>query len=144
MLPCSSPHSRWVQVKGKTKRAQRALDKRAPKTVENPKVAMFIKGHKTSQVVTDVLNDLMSIKKPEALRYFKKKSNGEKGPFESVTSIEFFSQKADASLFCYGSHSKKRPDNLIFGNASLFLFSYFLDSFSVVFKTVKKIPVNFP
>jgi len=60
-------------------------------------------------------NDLMSIKKPEVHRYFKKKSNGEKGPFESVASIEFFSQKADASLFVYGSHSKKRPDNLVFG-----------------------------
>jgi len=99
----------------KSKRAQRYLEKRAAKVVENPKVGMFIKGSKTSEIVTDVLNDLMSIKKPEALRYFKKKSNGGKGPFESTASFEFFSQKADASLFMFGSHSKKRPHNLVIG-----------------------------
>jgi len=62
-----------------------------------------------------VLNDFISIKKPEALRYFKKKSNGDQGPFESATSVEFFSQKSDASLFVFGSHSKKRPHNLVLG-----------------------------
>jgi len=76
---------------------------------------MFIKGHKTSQVVSDVLNDLYALKKPESLKYNKKKSNSLHGPFEDVSSIEFFSTKSDASLFAYGSHSKKRPHNLVLG-----------------------------
>ncbi|KAK3735825.1 hypothetical protein QZH41_019922, partial [Actinostola sp. cb2023] len=36
-------------------------------------------------------------------------------PFEDQTSLEFFSVKNDASLFAYGSHSKKRPHNLVLG-----------------------------
>ena len=41
-------------------------------------------------------------------------------PFEDVSTIEFFSQKSDASLFAFGSHNKKRPDNLVIGR----MFSY--------------------
>ncbi|XP_053566837.1 ribosome production factor 2 homolog isoform X2 [Bombina bombina] len=36
-------------------------------------------------------------------------------PFEDQTSLEFFSKKSDCSLFLFGSHNKKRPNNLIFG-----------------------------
>ncbi|WP_411024078.1 hypothetical protein, partial [Salmonella sp. s58079] len=36
-------------------------------------------------------------------------------PFEDSTSMEFFSKKSDCSLFLFGSHNKKRPNNLVFG-----------------------------
>ena len=36
-------------------------------------------------------------------------------PFEDINSLEFFSKKNDCSLFMVGSHSKKRPQNLIMG-----------------------------
>ena len=36
-------------------------------------------------------------------------------PFEDATKIEFFCKKHDASLFAFGNHNKKRPDNLILG-----------------------------
>jgi len=105
---------------GKNARSVRALKKRLPQVNENIKKGMFIKGHKTSQIVNDVLNDLYSLKKPDAIKYNKKKSNSQHGPFESTVSIEFFSTKSDASLFAYGSHSKKRPQNIILGR----LFDY--------------------
>ena len=36
-------------------------------------------------------------------------------PFDEVNSLEFLSQKNDCSLFMVGSHSKKRPQNLVMG-----------------------------
>lgn len=75
---------------------------------------MIIKGQKTSSVVNSVLLDLYALKKPNAVKYFRKKSNPA-APFEDATSLELFSSKCDASLFIYGSHTKKRPNNLIIG-----------------------------
>uniref|UniRef100_A0A4W5MZL3 Ribosome production factor 2 homolog n=1 Tax=Hucho hucho TaxID=62062 RepID=A0A4W5MZL3_9TELE len=81
-------------IKPKTKRAKRFLDNRAPKLTENVKNAMIMKGGNTSMTVTQALKDIYSLKKPSA---------------------EFFSKKTDSSLFLFGSHNKKRPNNLIFG-----------------------------
>jgi len=36
-------------------------------------------------------------------------------PFDSPIPIEFLSNKNDCSLFAFGSHTKKRPNNLILG-----------------------------
>uniref|UniRef100_A0A3Q3ART1 Ribosome production factor 2 homolog n=1 Tax=Kryptolebias marmoratus TaxID=37003 RepID=A0A3Q3ART1_KRYMA len=73
-------------VKPKTRRSKRFMESRAPKLTEDVKRAMIMKGGNTSQIVTEALKD-----------------------------IEFFSKKTDCSLFLFGSHNKKRPNNLIFG-----------------------------
>lgn len=36
-------------------------------------------------------------------------------PFEDITPIEAFLRKNQASLFMFGSHNKKRPNNLVLG-----------------------------
>ncbi|KAG8582473.1 hypothetical protein GDO81_008068 [Engystomops pustulosus] len=72
-------------IKPKTRRAKRFLQHREPKLTENDKCAMFLKGGNANNTVTKALKDL-----------------------------EFFSKKADCSLFVFGSHNKKRPNNLIF------------------------------
>lgn len=36
-------------------------------------------------------------------------------PFEDHSKLEWFGKKHDASLFAFGNHNKKRPDNLILG-----------------------------
>jgi ribosome production factor 2 len=51
------------------------------------------------------------LKKPDATNFSKKNLIH---PFEDVSSLEFFAEKEDASLFVVGSHSKKRPNNLTF------------------------------
>jgi len=76
---------------------------------------MFIKGSKSSLVVTSVLRDFAAIKKPDIVKYNNKKKNKYPSPFESEATIEFLSDKSDCSLFMFGSHSKKRPHNLVIG-----------------------------
>jgi ribosome production factor 2 len=51
------------------------------------------------------------LKKPDGTNFAKKNIIH---PFEDPSSLEFFSEKQDASLFVVGSHSKKRPNNLTF------------------------------
>ncbi|XP_068564683.1 ribosome production factor 2 homolog [Cebidichthys violaceus] len=99
-------------VKPKTKRSKRFLEGRAPKLTEDVKTAMIMKGGNSSLTVTQALKDIYSLKKPNAVLYKKKNITR---PFEDSTSLEFFSKKSDCSLFLFGSHNKKRPNNLIFG-----------------------------
>nr|XP_060609157.1 ribosome production factor 2 homolog isoform X1 [Anolis sagrei ordinatus] len=98
--------------KPKTKRAKRFLEKREPKVTENTKNAMLIKGGNANTTITEVLKDIYSLKKPFAVLYKRKNITR---PFEDQTSMEFFSKKSDCSLFMFGSHNKKRPNNLIIG-----------------------------
>ncbi|RVE55879.1 hypothetical protein OJAV_G00230420 [Oryzias javanicus] len=99
-------------TKPKTRRSKRFLETREPKLLENVKNAMIMKGGNSSQTVTQALKDIYSLKKPSAVLYKKKNITR---PFEDSTSLEFFSKKSDCSLFLFGSHNKKRPNNLIFG-----------------------------
>ncbi|KAF5473790.1 hypothetical protein F2P56_005748 [Juglans regia] len=105
-----------LQVKTPKKgRVRRALEKRAPKLVENGKKTLILHGTKTSGVLNAVLTEIYNIKKGSAVKFSRKNENIK--PFESggETSLEFFSQRTDCSIFVYGSHSKKRPDNLVIG-----------------------------
>lgn len=104
-------------VKPKTKRVQRELEKRAPKLVENVKKLLLLHGTTTSSVVKGVLSDFYRLRKAggNAIKYTKKNENIR--PFESggETYLEFLSQRTDCSVFVFGSHSKKRPHNLVIG-----------------------------
>jgi len=97
---------------GLTKRQVRLINKRASKVVENVKRALFVRGGKTSEIVNHLLTDLYQLKKPEGIQ-FKKRNDTH--PFEDASLLEFLSVKNDASLFAFGSHSKKRPQNMILG-----------------------------
>ena len=57
------------------------------------------------------MKDLNALKRPFTVVFTKKNPIH---PFEDASSLEFFSQKNDASLLCFGSHSKKRPHCLTF------------------------------
>lgn len=57
----------------------------------------------------DALADLYSLRQPLAKKFTKKNAIH---PFEDATSLEFFSEKNDASLLVFGSSSKKRPHGL--------------------------------
>ena len=95
--------------KPKNARSKRELSKREPLTHENPKIVLFLRGISSSSLVNDLLTDLHALKRPLAVRFTKKNPIH---PFEDASSLEFFSQKNDASLLVFGSHSKKRPHAL--------------------------------
>lgn len=100
-------------VKSEKKRkhsVERILKKREPQIVENTKKALIFKGHATSQLICDLLTDIACLTKPHCKSLNRK---NEILPFEDANSIEFLAGKADASLFAMGSHTKKRPHNLI-------------------------------
>ncbi|KAL6001413.1 hypothetical protein ACLOJK_007147 [Asimina triloba] len=99
----------------KNGRSKREIEKRAPKLVENVKKTLILQGTKTSGVLNSVLTEIYHLKKGGAIKYSRKNENIR--PFEvgGETSLEFFSLKTDCSLFVFGSHSKKRPNNLVLG-----------------------------
>ncbi|XP_048768209.1 ribosome production factor 2 homolog [Ostrea edulis] len=99
-------------VKPKTQQGKRFLEKREPKLTENDKQTMFIKGGNTSVTVSQVLTELYMLKKHNSVSYKRKNILR---PFEDETPLEFFAKKTDASLFLFGSHNKKRPNNLVLG-----------------------------
>lgn len=105
-----------MRIKTPTKkRIIRELEKRAPKLVETGKKTLILHGTKTSNVLNAVLAEIYHLKRDNAIKYTKKNDNVR--PFESggETSLEFFSLKTDCSLFVLGTHSKKRPNNLVIG-----------------------------
>jgi ribosome production factor 2 len=95
--------------KPRNARSKRALDKKAPKAIENPKTALFLRGTTCSQIAQDALTDLYSLRRPLAQKFTKK---NEIHPFEDAASLEFFSEKNDCSIVVFGSTSKKRPHTL--------------------------------
>lgn len=100
-----------ISRKPRNARSKRALDKRAPKAVENPKTVLFLRGTTCSQTTQDALADLTQLRQPLAKKFTKKNAIH---PFEDASSLEFFSEKNDASFLVFGSSSKKRPNCLTF------------------------------
>lgn len=94
------------EIKPKNARTKRFLDNKAPQNVENPRTTLFLRYTTTSSIVQLAMTDIFALKRPLAQKFNKKNSIH---PFEDPTSLEFFSEKNDASLMVYGSHSKKRP-----------------------------------
>lgn len=99
------------EIKPKNARSKRALEKKAPQVHENPRTTLFLRGTSSSQILQLAMIDLVALKRPFATKFTKK---NEIHPFESATSLEFFSEKNDASSLVFGHHSKKRPHSLTF------------------------------
>ncbi|KAL6308484.1 Brix-domain-containing protein [Sparassis latifolia] len=98
-------------VKPRNARSKRAMQAREPKEVEDPRIAIFVRGTHTGEKVSAAMKELMSLKRPNAVSFSKKNTVR---PFEDASSLEFWAQKNDASLFVVGQSTKKRPDGLTF------------------------------
>ncbi|CAG9858379.1 unnamed protein product [Phyllotreta striolata] len=103
----------WQRVaKPTTRRGKRVLLKREPQVVEGPKRALFFQGRKCSEKVRALLKDLHDFKKPDGVKLNRKHDIT---VFENAKPVEDVCRKYEAPLFMLGSHSKKRPDNLVIG-----------------------------
>ncbi|KAF9011859.1 Brix-domain-containing protein [Cyathus striatus] len=102
-------------IKPKNARSKRALDARLPKEIEDPRTAVFVKGTHTGEILNGVMKDLTALKRPHYIAFNKK---NDIHPFDTSTnsqkSLEFWSEKNDASLFVIGQTTKKRPHGLTF------------------------------
>ncbi|CAM9723947.1 unnamed protein product [Discosporangium mesarthrocarpum] len=104
--------SKNIEPKQPSARVRRVLRKREPQVNENAKKAIIIRGRKVSQDVSDVLKDVFRLKAPDAIMFSRK---NDINPMEDETSLEFLMTKNDCSLVAFGSHNKKRPNNLVLG-----------------------------
>lgn len=95
-----------------TRKGKKVLLSREPKVVEDAKRTLFFQGRKASEKIKNVLKDLYDLKKPDAKMLIRK---NDITIFENATPVEIFCRKNETPLFVMGSHSKKRPDNLVVG-----------------------------
>ncbi|GMH45937.1 hypothetical protein BSKO_13901 [Bryopsis sp. KO-2023] len=105
-----------VEIKrAKTKKGRLALQAREPQEVEDVKTALLIYGPRTTQVVKDVMTDLGKLKWNECTRFTQ--LHPDVRPFEAggEVAVQNYCRKLDTGLFVVGSHSKKRPNNLVLG-----------------------------
>lgn len=75
------------------------------------KKQMILRGNKTSAIVQAVLQEMYWLRINHSIKVTGKEKSR---PFEDFSSLERHSQVKEASLFIYGSHTKKRKHNLIF------------------------------
>ncbi|KAL7719367.1 Ribosome production factor 2-like protein [Entamoeba marina] len=88
------------------KKGWKRLEDRQPKVIENTKKAIFMKGRNSSQLLTELTEDLALYKKPYVLKFNHKH---EVLPFEDERPFEAYSTGRDCSLIMLSSHNKKRP-----------------------------------
>jgi ribosome production factor 2 len=108
------------------------LQKKEPQLVEDERSAIFLRSTTCSEGMRALLLDLYRIRGPETSKNFTRKT--EERPFENDASFRFLCEKNNASLFALGSHSKKRPDNLVL--ARMFEFNV-LDMFELGLSSIR-------
>jgi len=100
--------------KAKTHKGRKIMESREAKLIEDPKLSIFLKGTKTSQVCMDLMKDLHMMRGPDSSKLFLRTGH-ELHPFDDIGPVEQMCVKQNAALFVVGTHQKKRPDNLILG-----------------------------
>ena len=97
----------------KTRKGQKILKARDGEEEEGTKRSVWMKGNKSSEVVSGALKALHKMRDPD-FSVLLTKSN-KTYPFDDITKVENHCVKHDAGLFGFGMHQKKRPHNLILG-----------------------------
>lgn len=105
---CSS--DKTLCSKPRNARTARIVKAREPQQVETRKRVLLLHGSKCPQPVASVLKTVHTLTKPDAVQLHKKNENIH--PFEDATSLEFLALKNECGVVVFGTHSKKRPNNI--------------------------------
>jgi len=107
--------NRSTSFKGQrvTPAGKRYLEDRAPKLRENPKDCLLLRSTKTSELCSRALKAVGFLKAPHGKALTRRRENLK--PMEDASHAESLCARHDAAFFAVGSHSKKRPNNLVFG-----------------------------
>jgi len=106
-------------VKPTTRKGKKVLLRKEPQIIEGAKHTLIFKGRRTSETVRHALKDLYDLKKPAARLLIRR---NDVTIFENQAPVENICRKHESPLFIIGSHSKKRPDNIVVGR----MFNYSL------------------
>ncbi|KAK5062559.1 hypothetical protein LTR84_004632 [Exophiala bonariae] len=98
------------EVKPRNARTARIVKAREPQQVESRKKVLLLHGSKCPQPVATILKTVHTLTKPDAVQLHKKNENIY--PFEDPSSLEFLALKNECGVVVFGTHSKKRPNNI--------------------------------
>lgn len=98
--------------KPRNARTARIVKAREPQLNEDRKKVLLLHGSKCPLPISTALKTISNLTKPDSIVLTKK--NGDIHPFEDPASLEFLALKNDCGLVVFGTHSKKRPNNLTF------------------------------
>jgi hypothetical protein len=98
------------EIKPRNARTARIVKAREPQQVEGRKKVLLLHGTKCPQPVQTVLKTIHTLTKPDAVMLTKKNENIH--PFENTESLEFLADKNESGVIVFGTHSKKRPNNV--------------------------------
>lgn len=105
-----------TEIKRKlTQRGRRHLERRAPKLIENDKQLLLLRSQTANNNVFTFLRQVAALKQPLCQLLSGRRPASEMQPFDNPLPLERLCQKMDTSLFAIGSHSRKRPDNVVVG-----------------------------
>jgi ribosome production factor 2 len=99
------------KIKAKSAAGKRELDKREPQVHEDVKSCLFLKSTNASEISNFALKEINCLKKPHSILFSKK---NKLNVWEDPRSLDFFSEKTQASFIVVSSSTKKRPHSLTF------------------------------
>ncbi|OQU93545.1 Brix domain-containing protein [Cladophialophora immunda] len=98
------------EIKPRNARTARIVKAREPQQLESRKRVLLLHGTKCPQPVNSVLKTVHTLTKPDSVMLTKKNDNIH--PFENSESLEFLAGKNECGVVVFGTHSKKRPNNI--------------------------------
>mmetsp|Transcript_25047 Transcript_25047/g.27769 ORF Transcript_25047/g.27769 Transcript_25047/m.27769 type:complete len:229 (+) Transcript_25047:3-689(+) len=101
-----------AKTKPKSKKAKKIIERKEYILQNDPKHSLFIRGNNISQQTKQAMLELHKMRDLHISQCLLQKKNNIQ-PFEDASYIEHVADRHDAGFILFGSHNKKRPNNMI-------------------------------